>query len=837
MAEDALEKLSTEETTGTARPKRKPAVKRSGVRVVSLAVIVLAVFVAVGAFAGFAGPTFLQGSGSATSSAVSGESASSAAASQTSEDGVVGSAGLADSSGQATAAEASDAAEQDQGAVFDSSIDDPQAFGGAPYESGVVLAKLASGAQLGDVTSQVAGLLGTEASAVEAVGDNYVQVQLPEGMSVAEAVEALQASDVLEGAQPNYRYFTMEGDEAAGLTEASETTEMAGASGATGMAATTAADAGSGASGTATATALADAGDEAGTAVSTVANQGAGDGASPALQASVFADVGVQGWDVDDRYAASQWALDSIKAYDAWEVARADNPQDGQGIVTVAVLDDMFNVDHEDLKDNIAVAYNAVTQKENDAMSGSSAHGTHVAGIIAAQANNGKGVAGVSYNARLMPVRVSTSSGGISTAYLLRAYEFVFANAEKYNVRVVNISLGAPLVVTDDDGEYQVAEEWDSTSDDAVLDMIDEAWSRGIVTVTSAGNAGTYDLDGDGTRETNVSAPFICWPGDYAPCVNVIALEQIDGDVSRYGSSNYNLAGMTTKDIAAPGAGSYTADGKTLASGIYSTKYSSYGVLSGTSMASPCVAGVLALEFTADPDLSAEEAVSKLYATAADVGASGWDNVYGYGEVDAFAVVSAAEESEAYLDILADVQADTAKSNAITRSFLEKTSYKYNGQPRTPSVIVHSGLTVLQEGKDYAVTYANNVKAGTASATVTGLGEYAGATKTLKFTITKAANTLTVKAKSPTVKYAKVRKAKQKIARKKALRVSGAIGKLTYTKLRGSKYLTIAKKTGAITVRKGTPRGTYKIKVKVRAAGNKNYKARTRTVTVRIKVK
>ena len=103
-------------------------------------------------------------------------------------------------------------------------------------------------------------------------------------------------------------------------------------------------------------------------------------------------------------------------------------------------------------------------------------------------------------------------------------------------------------------------------------------------------------------------------------------------------------------------------------------------------------------------------------------------------------------------------------------------------------------------------------------------------------TYNKKANTLTVKAKKPTVKLAKLKKKNQTIARKSAIAVSKAQGKVTYKKSSGNKKITVSK-AGKITVKKGLKKGTYKVKIKVTAAGNATYKAKTKTVTVKIKVR
>ena len=99
---------------------------------------------------------------------------------------------------------------------------------------------------------------------------------------------------------------------------------------------------------------------------------------------------------------------------------------------------------------------------------------------------------------------------------------------------------------------------------------------------------------------------------------------------------------------------------------------------------------------------------------------------------------------------------------------------------------------------------------------------------------TKSKNTMKVTKKTKTLKSSTLKKKARTV---KAITVKSAKGKVTYSKVSGSKYLTVNKSTGKITVRKGTPVGTYKIKVKVKAAGNSSYKAASKNVTVTVKVK
>ena len=123
----------------------------------------------------------------------------------------------------------------------------------------------------------------------------------------------------------------------------------------------------------------------------------------------------------------------------------------------------------------------------------------------------------------------------------------------------------------------------------------------------------------------------------------------------------------------------------------------------------------------------------------------------------------------------------------------------------------------------------------TANETITSLTtELAEAQAAASTDTSRAANTMKVKKATKTVKKAKVKKKAVKV---KAITVKKAKGTVIYTKTKGSEKLTVNAKTGKITVKKGTKKGTYKVKVKVTALGNDNYKAKSKTVTVKIKVK
>jgi hypothetical protein len=137
---------------------------------------------------------------------------------------------------------------------------------------------------------------------------------------------------------------------------------------------------------------------------------------------------------------------------------------------------------------------------------------------------------------------------------------------------------------------------------------------------------------------------------------------------------------------------------------------------------------------------------------------------------------------------------------------------------------------------DYTVKHTNNRNVGTATVTITGKGNYSG--KLIRtFKITKGYNPITgknaVTTAAKTVSLAKVKAAHQAV---KPITVKSSRGKISYEKLSGSWRLIVGKQTGKVTVRKGTPAGTYTAMVRVSASGNANVKAGSHTVKVTVHV-
>ncbi len=281
---------------------------------------------------------------------------------------------------------------------------------------------------------------------------------------------------------------------------------------------------------------------------------------------------------VNDPGASSQWHLNKIGAYSAWDITM------GISGIRVAVLDTGIDLDHPDLAGQIDAQTDVV---DNDGSADDDdGHGTHVAGIIAAKANNGVGVAGIAPGVRLVVVDVFGPEYAYTTD-IIKGLNY----ATSQGADVINMSFGS----------YE--------SDSAFEAAVNQAAAAGAVCVAAAGNEGTTAY---------------CCPSDYDACVSVIATtsDDLKASWSNYGS---------LKDISAPG--------NVITSTYLNGQYAS---MNGTSMASPVIAGVVALVRSANPGLSAAEVKNILYSTTADLGASGRDDSFGYGRVDAYAAVTAA---------------------------------------------------------------------------------------------------------------------------------------------------------------------------------------------------
>lgn len=322
----------------------------------------------------------------------------------------------------------------------------------------------------------------------------------------------------------------------------------------------------------------------------------------------------------NDTYFPLQWHYPQINLPQAWDLTT------GSANVIVAVLDTGIVSAHPEFAGRLIAGYdmisNAATARDGNGRDsnpedvgdlatpqGSSFHGTHVAGTIGANGNDGSGVAGIDWNCKIMPVRVLGQGGGsiddIANGILFAAR---LGNGSgqlpAQRADVVNMSLGGP-------------------GTNAVLQQAcDQAAAAGVLLVAAAGNDNTAN------------------PGSPASFDSVLSVGAVDLVKARAPYSNFS----TTVDLWAPG-GDMSSDrnGDSYPDGVLSCTADDQGQLffkfeNGTSMASPHVAGVAALCKAANPSLTASQIRTILLTTAGN-----GSNLPNSGKVlDALAAVQAA---------------------------------------------------------------------------------------------------------------------------------------------------------------------------------------------------
>jgi subtilisin family serine protease len=285
--------------------------------------------------------------------------------------------------------------------------------------------------------------------------------------------------------------------------------------------------------------------------------------------------------DPNDPEFWRQWALKQAQDHDIDAPEAWDNFFSGIDNVTIAIIDTGVDLDHPDLQPNIIAGYDYVngdTIPDDD-----HGHGTHVAGIAAAIGNNGVGVAGINWRAKIMPLKILDGGGNGSTFDLSQAIYHAVDNGAK----VINMSLGIPH------------SKWPCNFPE-VEAAFDYAVSHGVLLVVASGN--------DGQNGVNCPAAYN----------QAIAVGSTTWDDTRSYFSNYG----SRLDVVAPG------------SSIYSTLPGSYGYSSGTSMATPHVAGLAALAWSFAPSLTRNQVKDIIISSVDDLGPVGWDQEYGHGRIN-----------------------------------------------------------------------------------------------------------------------------------------------------------------------------------------------------------
>jgi thermitase len=270
----------------------------------------------------------------------------------------------------------------------------------------------------------------------------------------------------------------------------------------------------------------------------------------------------------DDPYSNIQWGLTAIHAPTSWWQAVPSGRS-----VTIAILDTGIDANHEDLQGKLISEVNLTDSSTPGDIYG---HGTAVAGIITADCDNGKGIAGLAPNSRLMNIKVANDYGLVTAEDVAKGIVW----AVDHGANIINIS----LEIRKSSPELESAVEY--------------AWNRGLLIIAAAGN------DGSGIE---------IFPAYYDKCIAVAA---ISPDMTLAPLSNHS----SWVDVAAPGFNIYT----TLPS-------NRYGYESGTSFAAAYVSGLAALVYARISDLNGDgklndEVKAAIEAGSRNIGVSGIGN-------------------------------------------------------------------------------------------------------------------------------------------------------------------------------------------------------------------
>jgi len=284
----------------------------------------------------------------------------------------------------------------------------------------------------------------------------------------------------------------------------------------------------------------------------------------------------------NDPYYGSQWNLPKIRAPQAWDVVT------GTTQVVIAIVDTGVDYTHPDLASSRLWLGWDFANSDNNPMD-DEGHGTHVAGIAGANTNNNRGVAGVCWGCGLLAVKVLGADGSGLTSWVADGIQYAAYWGAAFGKRtVINLSLGSPYPSS------------------VLADAVAYAQGKGALIVAAAGNDGVNEL---------------FYPAAYPGVIGVAATDSADQQAF-FSNSGAHV------DLAAPGVQ------------ILSTMLDSqYASMDGTSMATPHVAGVAGLVWSARPALTADQVCGILLRTAVDLGSPGRDDIYGYGRLNAEAAV------------------------------------------------------------------------------------------------------------------------------------------------------------------------------------------------------
>lgn len=278
----------------------------------------------------------------------------------------------------------------------------------------------------------------------------------------------------------------------------------------------------------------------------------------------------------NDPYVSSDWGINHVKGQQAWDITV------GVQSTIIAVIDTGVDLEHPDLKNKLVEGKNFIDP--NMSPQDDNSHGTFVAEVIAAEANNNFGKAGVSWNSMIMPLKALDNKGEGYVDAIAEAIVYAADNGAK----IINLSLGG--------------------SEDSIVirEAVCYAYNKGVLLVGASGNA---------------YGP-VFYPAAYREvmAVGAIGRTEIRANFSNFGKE---------LSLVAPGVQilGVDRDGKEI-------------FKSGTSFAAPYVSGAAALIWSFNPNLTNDQVQWIIESSAKDLGTVGWNSQYGYGGLDIYKSIS-----------------------------------------------------------------------------------------------------------------------------------------------------------------------------------------------------
>jgi len=351
--------------------------------------------------------------------------------------------------------------------------------------------------------------------------------------------------------------------------------------------------------------------------------------------------------------------------------------------ITVAVLDTGVDDEHEFLRGKFVAGFDCsgtvshVTNPDDK-----DGHGTHVASIIMGTGGTTGKYVGVAPDAKLVDVKILSERGVNLGDQLIRGIEWVIANKEKYDIKIINLSIGSDIE--------------DPYGTSAISQAANQAVESGIVVVAAAGN--------EGPDSETLLAPSVA---DDVICVTALddrnTINRNDDVIAEYSSRGPRGDGAKKPDVCAPGTNIWGAKAAETGQATNETI-----AMSGTSMAAPHVAGLAALILEANPKLSPLQVKEIILKTAEDKGSEGWDPNYGWGEIDAYKAVQAALNiSQVNQSPIISATANRTEVHRVIESFVLEASIVDDRTPSenlTVKMFINNSVGSIIEGQ---IEYVN----------------------------------------------------------------------------------------------------------------------------------